>query len=187
MRLPTCLLTCALLLLVSGCDSPVDYGGDPDPAPEATVLAAPAPGGPSAVAGSTPHEAAILGLLAAFHEAIRDSEAGQVSETMRSLWTEDARFSGLGQQAEGPAGIAELMVQLPPWGKGWAALAPTYKTTVDIQGNRAMFAFECVYVPDTGNLAGQSVAAHLSATGIARKVGDRWLFQEFNGAPGPLP
>lgn len=64
----------------------------------------------------------------------------------------------LGQEAEGREAIVAFFEGSPPWGKGWAALAPTYKTVIEISGNRAEFAFECVYVPDTGNLGGGTIA-----------------------------
>lgn len=127
--------------------------------------------------------AAIHDLQSAFHAAIHDSDRG----AMHALWTEDATVNALGASVSGPNAIADFFEATAPFQNGWAALAPTYKTKVTIHGNRAEFAFECVYVPDTGLLAGQSVTAHLNATGIMRKVGNRWLFERFVGAPGPLP
>lgn len=127
--------------------------------------------------------AAIHELQSAFHGALRNSD----SDAIRSLWTDDATLRVGATFASGPASIAAFFESSPPFVNGWAALAPTYKTRVEIHGNRADYAFECVYVAETGNLAGQTVLAHLNATGSMRKVGDRWLFEHFQGGVGPLP
>lgn len=127
--------------------------------------------------------AAVHELQSAFHGALRNSD----SEAIRSLWTDDATLRVGATVASGPASIAAFFESSPPFVNGWAALAPTYKTRVEIHGNRADYAFECVYVAETGNLAGQTVLAHLNATGTMRKVGDRWLFEHFQGGVGPLP
>lgn len=55
----------------------------------------------------------------------------------------------LGQDAEGWEAIMAFFEGSPPWDKGLPALAPTYKTVIEISGKRAEFEFECVYVPDT--------------------------------------
>lgn len=129
--------------------------------------------------------AAIHELQSAFHGALRDSD----SEAIGSLWTDDATLQVGPTSATGPAAIAAFFEASPPFVNGWAALAPTYKTRVTIHGNRAEFGFECVYVaePSDGVLAGNAVVAHLNATGVMRKVGDRWLFESFVGGAGPLP
>lgn len=139
----------------------------------------------SSVTGTNAQLAAIHELQSAFHGALRNSD----SEAIGELWTEDATLQVGPTSATGPDAIAAFFQASPPFVNGWAALAPTYKTRVTIHGNRAEYGFECVYVaePSNGMLAGNSVVAHLNATGVMRKVGDRWLFESFVGGVGPLP
>lgn len=139
--------------------------------------------GPGSVASSNAQLGAIKSVLSEFHGALNASDY----EAIKAIWTEDATLSAFGQTATGPTGIADFFATSGPFVNGWAALAPTYKTEVEVHGNTATYAFECVYVPDAGNLAGQAVVAHLNASGTLRKVGDRWLFDSFTGGVGPLP
>lgn len=139
----------------------------------------------SSVTDANAQLAAIHELQSAFHGALRNSD----SEAIGSLWTNDATLQVGPTSATGPAAITAFFEASPPFVNGWAALAPTYKSTVSIHGNRAEFGFECVYVvePSDGVLTGNSVVAHLNATGVMRKVGNQWLFERFVGGAGPLP
>lgn len=137
----------------------------------------------NSVASSSAQLGAINAVLSAFHGALSASDY----EALKAIWTQDATLSAFGQTATGPTEIADFFATSGPFVNGWAALAPRYKTEVDITGNTATCAFECVYVPDTGSLAGQTVVAHLNASGTLRKVGDEWLFDSFTGGVGPLP
>lgn len=137
----------------------------------------------NSVASSSAQLGAIKAVLSEFHGALNASDY----QAIKTIWTENATLSAFGQTATGPTQIADFFATSGPFVNGWAALAPTYKTEVDIKGNTAEYAFECVYVPDTGNLAGQTVVAHLNASGTLRKVGDQWLFDSFVGGVGPLP
>ncbi len=135
----------------------------------------------TSVSNANAQLAAMHELQSAFHGAIRDED----DDLLRSLWTEDATFTaGIGS-AEGPEAIADLIASSPVY--GLASLAPSYKTRFEIHGNTAGFAFECVLVPEAGNLTGEEVVAHVNATGVMRKVGDRWAFESFVGGVGPLP
>lgn len=167
-----------------GCDGSVS---DPVEAAPSMTSVAEEPAGEvqarSTVASSSAQLGVIKSVLSAFHGALNASDY----QAIRAIWTEDATLSAFGQTASGPTEIADFFATSGPFVNGWAALAPTYETEVEIKGNTATYAFECVYVPDTGNLAGQTVVAHLNASGTLRKVGDRWLFDSFVGGVGPLP
>lgn len=163
-----CLALVAGVLALGGCETAVVQ-------PEETRAAA------NTLPGVNAQLAALQELQSAFHGAIRNED----DDLLRSLWTKDATFeAGIGS-ATGPAAIADLIAGSPVY--GMASLAPSYKTRFEIHGNTAEFAFECVLLPETGNLTGQEVVAHVNATGTMRKVGNRWLFSEFQGGAGPLP
>lgn len=138
---------------------------------------------PASLTGTNAQLAAIHELQSAFHGALRNAD----SEAILSLWTEDATLQVGPNSATGPVAIAGFFESSPPFVNGWAALAPTYKTQVEIHGNRAEYGFECVYVEESSNLTGNEVMAHLNATGTMRKVGNRWLFETFQGGAGALP
>lgn len=129
-----------------------------------------------------------MGLQAAFHRALNRSD----EDAVRALWAPDAVVwaGAVGcLPCTGPDEIAEAIATSGPFMNGWASLAPSYKTRFDVHGNTAEYEFECVYLTDvaTGeSLAGQTVHAHLNATGTMRKVGDRWLFQTFHAGLGSL-
>lgn len=170
--------------LVAACDSGVaDPGAAPAPTAETSAAAVPFSSPMTSVIGVSAQHAAIHDLISAFHGALN----AQDYEAMFALWAEEATATAFGNTYEGPVAITDFFETSGPFVNGWAALAPSYRTRIEVRGNRATFAFECVYVPDTGNLTGQSVVAHLNASGTLRKVGNRWLFEEFVGGIGPLP
>lgn len=173
----------AFAVSLEACSDVATDPADREVAASSEVADAGAPDGPNSVAYQSAQRAAIDAVLSAFHGALNESDY----DAIRALWSEDASLAALGQTATGPTEIADFFATSPPFVNGWAALAPTYNTRVEIHGNTATYGFECVYVPDTGNLAGQTVVAHLNASGTLRKVGDRWLFESFVGGVGPLP
>lgn len=170
----------AALLAVVACEPSVTEPDRPSAAFE-TVTARAATEG-NALANNNAQLAAIQALQSAFHGALNASDY----DAIHSLWTSDATLAVGPTTASGRDEIAEFFRTSGPFVNGWAALAPSYKSTVEIEGNTASFGFECVYLADSGNLTGQTVVAHLNATGTMRKVGDRWLFQHFQGGAGPL-
>lgn len=121
-------------------------------------------------------------------------------ELMHSLWSEDATFSNPVVDLVGPEAIADFFASDPGWGKV-VSLAPNYKTMIKVHGDLAYFEFECILVnvgeadPLTTSLStlppgGQNptveIVAHLNASGIAVKKGDRWYFKSFTGSGGPI-
>ena len=73
---------------------------------------------------------ALRNLQSAFHGS---GAYGDV-DLMRSIWAEDAVFSGGGNVVKGRDKIVDFFKSDPNWGKT-ANLAPTYKETFDIRGN----------------------------------------------------
>jgi len=145
-----------------------------------------APGESAVPASPRSDESAQVGRLyrlqADFHGALNAGDA----DAVRALWTDDAAVTAMGSTFTGPDEIVGFFSGSGPFVNGWASLAPAYKTHFEIQGNRATYQFECVYVEDGSNLTGHPVVAHLNATGTMRKVGDRWLFETFVAGAGSL-
>lgn len=166
-----------VLAALAGCDDAVLQ-----PLDGSAIGEPPSASASNSLSSANAQLAAIQALQSAFHGAIRNSDY----DAMLALWTEDAVLMSGGVTSVGPQEIADFIAEAPPFVNGWASLAPTYKTTIEVHGNTAEFAFECVFVAETGNLAGETVLAHLNGTGTMRKVGDRWLFAEFQGGAGPL-
>jgi hypothetical protein len=76
-------------------------------------------------------------------------------------------------------------------GNKFVSLAPSYKTTFGVDGNRASVYFECHYFnvatdPSTGKPL-WTAAAHLTFEGTARKVDGTWLFATGGGPPAGIP
>jgi hypothetical protein len=73
----------------------------------------------------------------------------------------------------------------------FVSLAPSYKTTFGIDGDRARVYFECHYFnvaidPGTGKPL-WTATAHLTFEGTARKVDGTWLFATGGGPPAGVP
>lgn len=172
-----------LSLGAMACDSDVV---DPVSGASGHTVTAQAPGGPDApnsLASSNAQLGAIHALLSSVHGALNASDY----DAILASFAEDATFTVGETVVSGRTAVADFLATSPAFVNGWASLTPSYKTEVDLSGKTATFAFECIFVPDTGNLAGQTVVAHLSARGTLVKVGDRWLVQTWVGSPGPLP
>jgi ketosteroid isomerase-like protein len=175
----------ALTVMLVGCGDGTVL--DPEPADGAR-------GAPGAVearsaaapAGAASYHSAQLGRLyelqAAFHGALNTGDA----DAVRALWAEDATVMAMGSTFNGRDEIVAFFSGSGLFVNGWASLAPAYKTHFDVHGGTADYRFECVYLVESANLTGQTVAAHLNATGTMRKVGDRWLFQTFVAGAGSL-
>lgn len=177
LTLPVVVASFAIFVACDSAGDPVAeaYGGSASPVEMSASL--------TSVTDVSAQHAAIHDLISAFHGALN----AQDYDAIFALWAEDATATAFGNTYVGNVAIADFFETSGPFVNGWAALAPGYKTQVTVRGNTATFAFECVYLPETGNLTGQAVVAHLNASGTLRKVGERWLFEEFIGGIGPLP
>jgi len=131
-----------------------------------------------------------------FHGAIALAD----EDLMHSLWAEDAVFHTPGGDFVGPDNITAFFVNGPRWGRV-AGLSPSYKTTFDIDGNEATYYFECIFVevdvehgadPLTEVLASVppgsqnptvEIVQHSQGYGTAVRIGDRWVFEEFDVRP----
>jgi len=139
---------------------------------------------------------ALLELASAFHGAPPAKDV----ELMRSIWAKDAVFRGGGNVVEGRDKIVEFFTGDVNWGKT-ANLTPSYKTIMDIHGNKATIKFECIIVrvddssplttplstlPPKNQNPKVEIIQHSTATIQAVKKGGEWLIQSFNGAGGPI-
>jgi hypothetical protein len=139
---------------------------------------------------------ALLELQSEFHEAGARGDY----ELMLSLWAENAVFSNPSGTIHGRTAIADFFASGSGWGEV-AALTASYKSTFDIRGNRADFAFECIIVDVSGMgstttslstlpFGSQNpdveIVQHSNATCTAVKENGRWVFESFVGGGGAL-
>jgi hypothetical protein len=119
---------------------------------------------------------------------------------MYSLWAEDAVWSSPAGTFVGPAEIADFFASSPLWGKA-SSLSSNYKWLYAADSNTATFVFECIIVdvsdldPLTTPLStipfgNQNpdvlIVQHSNASATATKSGNKWVFQSFTGAAGPI-
>jgi len=165
-------------ILVSCCllSAATQQGGGPQsPGPEASRLA-------------------VKDLEISFHEA---TTCGDYDKLAR-LWAEDAVVSTAAGTFVGPVEIADFFSSGPLWGRV-TSLSSNYKALSAIHGNTADFAFECILVdvadedPLTAVLSSLGcqnpkveIVQHSNATCTAVRNGNRWVFQSFTGAAGPI-
>ena len=151
---------------------------------------------PVPAAGNTATEAELMQLREDFHLA---GSLGDY-ELMKSLWADNAVFNSPLGSVQGAKNIADFFASLPGWGTT-LSLTSESKTRFHVVGTRAYYGFECIIVavngsdplatslsslpPGSQNPAVE-IIQHSHATGVAVRKGDRWVFQVFNGAGGPL-
>lgn len=124
-------------------------------------------------------------LQAAFHAAINAGD----KQAMWSLWAPDAQVwaGAIGcTPCTGPDAIADAFATSGPFVNRWASLAPAYKTEFDLERDAASYQFECVYVDDVSNMSGQTVHAHLNATGNMVLYRGQWVYQTFRAGLGSV-
>lgn len=123
------------------------------------------------------------------------------TELMRSIWTEDAVFSGGGQIIRGRDNIVDFLSADPTvWG-ATANAAPTYKTITEIHGDTAFTRFECIIIRVTGSSPlttplsslppgsqnpSVEIIQHSNASIVAVKQRGKWLIQSFTGQGGAI-
>ena len=154
---------------------------------------------------------------ATVHDPVNGDSAEVIDQRIRdmlSLWTEDGSldtpngtYSGNGAPSDpstcpkpsgNPANPGTLCTffkyvagSFQPANK-FVSLAPSFKTSFDIQGKTAAVNFECIYFnvaidPLTGNPLWK-LAAHPVFDGSAEKVKGTWLFSHANNVPpGGIP
>jgi len=139
---------------------------------------------------------AVKDLEIRFHEAFTCGDY----DLMHSLWAEDAVFTNALGAFVGPTEITDFLAANPGWGQV-SSLSSNYKAQSDIHGHSADFSFECIIVDVSGldplttplstiPFGSQNpdveIVQHLNATCTAVRSGNRWLFESFVGAPGPI-
>jgi ketosteroid isomerase-like protein len=134
----------------------------------------------------------IYELQAAFHRA----KTTQDLELMMSLWADDATFVNAGTSPEttyvGSAAIRSFWQGSGSFTHYRFSLVPSYKTTIEVDGNEAFLYFEC---HDIGNfLTGQfddksvkSIVNDSYLAGTLRNIQGNWQFWYMTaGSSSPL-
>lgn len=117
-------------------------------------------------------------LTSRFHEA----RSKQDIDLLMSLWAADATFETGGNTYSGKDEIRAFFLASGSFIEHRMAFSPTYKTGVDIHGNRATLYFECHDVQlETGLMV-----THLFLAGKLAKVQGEWLFWRMVGGAAPL-
>jgi ketosteroid isomerase-like protein len=130
--------------------------------------------------------AEIYQLQAAFHQA----KTTQDLDLMMSLWADDATFinKSTGTTYVGFDQIKSLWQGSGSFTHHRFSLVPSYKTKIEVHGNRAFLYFECHDIGDfaTGNFGDPAVKTIVNDTflaGTLRHVGGSWLFWKMTAGP----
>ena len=134
--------------------------------------------------------AEIYQLQAAFHRATTTQDL----DLMMSLWAEDATFlnasTGKRYGVGGSDTIRSFWQGSGSFTHHRFSLVPSYKTTIEVDGNEAFLYFECHdVVLDANDPAGPvgSIVTHLTNFGMIRRVGGSWLYWQMHfGSAAPL-
>lgn len=128
----------------------------------------------------------IYQLQAAFHRA----KTTQDLDLMMSLWADDAIFTN---NSTGTTYVGSDQLRSFWRGSGSFthhrfSLVPSYKTTIEVHGDRAFLYFECHDVGDfpTGGFDDASVKTIVNDTflaGTLRDVGGDWVFWKMTAGP----
>jgi ketosteroid isomerase-like protein len=154
----------------------------------AAALALPSLARASAPAGSpeSVQVAEIYQLQAAFHRA----KTTQDLDLMMSLWADDATFTNnsTGTTYAGFDQIKSFWQGSGSFTHHRFSLVPSFKTTIEVNGNDAFLYFECHDVGNfaTGNFDDPAVKTIVNDTflaGTLRNVGGSWLFWNMTAGP----
>jgi ketosteroid isomerase-like protein len=132
----------------------------------------------------------IYELQAAFHRA----KTTQDLDLMMSLWAENATFDNKsnGQTYHGADEIRSFWQSSGSFTHHRFSLVPSYKTTIEVDGNTAFLYFECHDVGEfaTAGFDDPTVKTIVNDTylaGTLRNVGGSWLFWQMTaGSSSPL-
>ncbi len=151
---------------------------------------------PASNHAAPPAELGLMQLREDFHLA---SSLGDY-DLMLSLWADDAVFQAGGFTIAGAVNITDFLSSNPLWGSS-VTLTSESKTSFDVVGNTATYAFECIIVRvDAGDPLSTSLSSippgvqnpdvevvqHSNTMGVAVREDGRWKFLTFNGAGGAL-
>jgi hypothetical protein len=115
----------------------------------------------------------------AFHEAGSTKNL----DLMMSLFTDDATLTAGGKTYAGKEQIRSYWQgagTFQPQNQ-WVAYTPAFRIKYDVQGDRARFYFECLYVDKAAN----KIAAHTNSDDVLVRVNGRWLIKEMEAAAVP--
>jgi ketosteroid isomerase-like protein len=148
------------------------------------------PGPALADAPESVQVAEIYQLQAAFHRA----KTTQDLELMMSLWADDATFTNTstGLTYVGADQIRSFWQGSGSFTHHRFSLVPSYKTTIEVHGDRAFLYFEC---HDVGNFASggfgdpsiKTIVNDTYLAGALKNSGGNWLFWQMTaGSSSPL-
>jgi ketosteroid isomerase-like protein len=130
--------------------------------------------------------AKIYQLQAAFHRA----KTTQDLELMMSLWADDATFTNrsTGTTYVGSDSLRSFWQGSGSFTHHRFSLVPSYKTTIEVQGDEAFLYFECHDIGDFAmggfdDPAVRTIASDTFLAGTLRKAGDDWLFWNMTAGP----
>jgi hypothetical protein len=115
----------------------------------------------------------------AFHEAGSTKNL----DLMLSLFTDDATITAGGKTFTGKEqikGFWQAAATFQPQNQ-WVAYTPAFRIKYDVQGDRAHFYFECLYVDKAAN----KIAAHTNSDDTLTRVNGRWLIKDMKAAAVP--
>jgi hypothetical protein len=121
-------------------------------------------------------------------------------DLMRTVWGDDAVFRGGPNEVFGGDAITDFMASNPNFGRV-LVVTPEYSARLAVHDGIAEYAFECITIDvgdgdplDTALCDANGtqnpdveIIRHTNTSGFATRLEDgRWVFQEFNGALGPI-
>ena len=121
----------------------------------------------------------IHGIEIAFHQAGTTKNL----DLMLSLFADDATITAGGKTYTGKEQIKSFWQAAGTFQpqNQWVAYTPAFRIKYDVQGDRARFYFECLYVDKAAN----KIAAHTNSDDVLVRVNGRWLIKEMEAAAVP--
>ena len=124
----------------------------------------------------------IYRLQAAFHLA----KTTQDIDLMMSLWAHDAHFVNSGTPYSGTQAIRDFWLGSGSFENRRMSLVPSYKTQIEVHGDKAYLYFECHDIGDY-DLATRFIAGDTFLAGTLVKRNGKWLFKDMTaGSAAPL-
>ena len=130
---------------------------------------------------SSSDEAGVLLLLSDYHGALA---YGGNADAMASLWVEDSSLTlNNGTPYVGKAAVLNFFVTGPYFTHNWVSLAPEWKTTLSVHGNRAEATTECIATDVT--VTPNVVRGVIQVNATCERRHGKWLFTHMDNVTLP--